>query len=215
MHISSVRIDLCKNTFRLVALGERNKILVRKKFPRAQLLAYTANLPASRLEACTGAHFGGASYEDKVTKCGSSLPSSSNLTASQTRTTLSMPKPSLDSSKVVYCHRWGSSRSGAHPCLLARVGITNPIPRGGRSKKLRPSAVNFLGSRPSQSARRAGHPLCWWCQRKAWVPAIWESFENQRLKPTFFGDSVPFDFAQGRLLKTCPDTNRPGKTKAD
>jgi hypothetical protein len=28
--------------FRLVALGEHNKILIRKKFSRAQLLAYTA-----------------------------------------------------------------------------------------------------------------------------------------------------------------------------
>jgi len=59
MHITSVGIDLGKNSFHLVALGERNKVLVRKKFSRAQLLAYTANLPASLigLEACAGAHF--------------------------------------------------------------------------------------------------------------------------------------------------------------
>ena len=38
---------------------ERSKVLVRKKFSRAQLLAYTANLPSSRigLETCSGAHF--------------------------------------------------------------------------------------------------------------------------------------------------------------
>jgi transposase len=61
MHIASVGIDLGKNTFHLVALGERNKILVRKKFSRAQLLSYTANLPCSLigLEACAGAHFMG------------------------------------------------------------------------------------------------------------------------------------------------------------
>ena len=47
MHIASVGIDLGKNTFHLVALGERSKILLRKKFSRAQLLAYTANLPSS------------------------------------------------------------------------------------------------------------------------------------------------------------------------
>src|SRR5215467_14596989 len=59
MNITSVGIDLGKNTFHLVALGERNKVLVRKKFSRAQLLAYTANLPSSLigLEACAGAHF--------------------------------------------------------------------------------------------------------------------------------------------------------------
>jgi len=44
MHIASIGIDLGKNTFHLVALGERNKILLRKKLSRVQLLAYTAIL---------------------------------------------------------------------------------------------------------------------------------------------------------------------------
>jgi len=50
MNIASVGIDLGKTTFHLVALGERNKVLIRKKFSRAQLLAHTANLccPAAR-----------------------------------------------------------------------------------------------------------------------------------------------------------------------
>jgi transposase len=62
MHITSIGIDSGKTTFHLVALGERNKVLIRKKFSRAQLLAYTANLPASLigLEACAGAHFLGS-----------------------------------------------------------------------------------------------------------------------------------------------------------
>ena len=44
MHIASIGIDLGKTTFHLVALGERNKVLVRKKFSRAQLLAYNREL---------------------------------------------------------------------------------------------------------------------------------------------------------------------------
>src|SRR5579864_6918002 len=62
MHIASIGIDLGKNTFHLVALGERSKVLVRKKFSRTQLLAHTANLPSSLigLEACSGAHFLGS-----------------------------------------------------------------------------------------------------------------------------------------------------------
>jgi transposase len=61
MNIASIGIDLGKTTFHLVALGEHNKVLLRKKFSRPQLLAYTANLPASLigLEACAGAHFMG------------------------------------------------------------------------------------------------------------------------------------------------------------
>ena len=59
MHIASIDIDLGKTTFHLVALGERSKVLFRKKFSRSQLLAYTAMLPHSLigLEACSGAHF--------------------------------------------------------------------------------------------------------------------------------------------------------------
>src|SRR5438045_1336010 len=67
MHIASIGIDLGKTNFHLVALGERNKVLVRKKFSRAQLLVYTANLPASLigLEACAGAHFMGAALREQ------------------------------------------------------------------------------------------------------------------------------------------------------
>jgi len=67
MHITSIGIDLGKNTFHLVALGERSKVLVRKKCSRTQLLAYTANLPSSLigLEASTGAHFMGAALREQ------------------------------------------------------------------------------------------------------------------------------------------------------
>jgi transposase len=67
MHIASIGIDLGKNTFHLVGLGERNKILLRKKLSRAQLLAYTANVPTSLvgLEACSGAHFLGARLREQ------------------------------------------------------------------------------------------------------------------------------------------------------
>ena len=37
MHIASIGIDLGKTTFHLVALGEHNKVLLRKKFSRPQL----------------------------------------------------------------------------------------------------------------------------------------------------------------------------------
>jgi transposase len=54
MQIHSVGIDLGKTTFHLVALGAAGKVLVRKKFTRKQLLAYTANVQTSLigLEAC-------------------------------------------------------------------------------------------------------------------------------------------------------------------
>ena len=66
MHLASIGIDLGKTTFHLVALGERNKILLRRKFSRSQLLAYTANLPAS-LIGLWEPH-----CENKGTRCDSS-----------------------------------------------------------------------------------------------------------------------------------------------
>ena len=59
MQIHSVGIDLGKTTFHLVALGVAGQVLVRKKFNRKQLLAFTANMSASLIgmETCTGAHF--------------------------------------------------------------------------------------------------------------------------------------------------------------
>lgn len=67
MNIASVGIDIGKTTFHLVALGERNKVLIRKKFSRSQLLAYTAKLASALigLEACAGAHFIGAALREQ------------------------------------------------------------------------------------------------------------------------------------------------------
>jgi transposase len=62
MQIASIGIDLGKTTFHLVALDDHGKVVIKRKFSRKQLLAYTANLPCALLgiEACSGAHFLGA-----------------------------------------------------------------------------------------------------------------------------------------------------------
>jgi len=67
MQIASIGIDLGKTTFHLVALDEHGNIVIRKKFSRQQLLAYTANLPTSLvgIEACSGAHFIGAALREQ------------------------------------------------------------------------------------------------------------------------------------------------------
>jgi transposase len=67
MHIASIGIDLGKTTFHLVALDKHGQVVIRKKFSRPQLLAYTANLKASLIgmEACSGAHFLGAALRQQ------------------------------------------------------------------------------------------------------------------------------------------------------
>jgi transposase len=67
MQITSIGIDLGKTTFHLVALDQRGKVVIKKKFSRKQLLTYTANLPNSLIgmEACAGAHFLGAALRDQ------------------------------------------------------------------------------------------------------------------------------------------------------
>ena len=65
MQIASVGIDLGKNTFHLLALDERG--IIKQKFSRKQLLAYTANLTSALIgiEACSGAHFIGAALREQ------------------------------------------------------------------------------------------------------------------------------------------------------
>ena len=72
MNIASIGIDIGKTTFHLVAFGEHGRILLRRKFSRSQLLAYTANLPASligwrhaRERTSWAPH-----YANKGTRCG-------------------------------------------------------------------------------------------------------------------------------------------------
>ena len=67
MHIASIGIELGKTSFHLVALGERSKVLIRKKFSRTQLLSYTAKLPTSLigLEAGAGSHFLGGRLREQ------------------------------------------------------------------------------------------------------------------------------------------------------
>ena len=50
---------LGKTTFHLVALGDKSKVLLKKKFTQKQLIDFTANLQTSLIgmEACSGAHF--------------------------------------------------------------------------------------------------------------------------------------------------------------
>jgi transposase len=59
MQIASIGIDLGKTTFHLVALDPHGSIVIRRKFSRKALLAYTAKLTSSLIgmETCGGAHY--------------------------------------------------------------------------------------------------------------------------------------------------------------
>jgi transposase len=56
--IATIGIDLGKNTFHLIGMDARGKIVLRRKIARGQLQSCLANVPACLvgLEACTGAH---------------------------------------------------------------------------------------------------------------------------------------------------------------
>jgi transposase len=58
MKITSIGIDIGKTTFHLVGLDIHGSIVIRRKFSRKALLAYTVNLPSALIgiEACGGAH---------------------------------------------------------------------------------------------------------------------------------------------------------------
>jgi transposase len=56
--IATIGIDLGKNTFHLIGMDARGKIVLRRKIARGQLQSCLANVPTCLIgmEACTGAH---------------------------------------------------------------------------------------------------------------------------------------------------------------
>jgi len=72
MHIASIGIDLGKTSFHLVALGERNKVLLRKKFsPRnCWPTPRTCRPRSSGLRRVPEHTFWEPHCENKVTRCG-------------------------------------------------------------------------------------------------------------------------------------------------
>ncbi len=67
MELHRIGIDLGKTVFHLVGLNQRGEAVVRKKFSRAQLLRFTANLKVELIgmEACGGAHFLGRALREQ------------------------------------------------------------------------------------------------------------------------------------------------------
>lgn len=68
MHITTVGIDLAKNTFHLVGLDARGQEVMKKRLSRPQVLKHFVNLPRCRvgMEACAGAHY----FARELTKLG-------------------------------------------------------------------------------------------------------------------------------------------------
>src|SRR6201982_425941 len=67
MELHTIGIDLGKTVFHLVGLNLRGEVVVRKKFSRAQLLRFTANIHVELIgmEACGGAHFLGRALREQ------------------------------------------------------------------------------------------------------------------------------------------------------
>ena len=58
MNVTTIGIDLAKNTFSLHGVDSRGKILFRKTLARAKLMPFLAQQPPCLIgmEACSGAH---------------------------------------------------------------------------------------------------------------------------------------------------------------
>lgn len=59
--ITTIGLDIAKNTFHVMACDNRGKMVQKKKLIRLKVLSYFANLPASLvgIEACSSAHYWG------------------------------------------------------------------------------------------------------------------------------------------------------------
>ena len=67
MELFTMGIDLGKTTFHLVGMSQRGEVVLRKRFSRAQLLQFTANLKVELIgmEACGGSHFLGRALREQ------------------------------------------------------------------------------------------------------------------------------------------------------
>jgi transposase len=67
MDLFTLGIDLGKTIFHLVGMNQRGEVVVRKRFSRAQLLHFTANLKVELIgmEACGGSHFLGRALREQ------------------------------------------------------------------------------------------------------------------------------------------------------
>ena len=65
MDITTIGIDLAKNSFSLVGMNQRGKVLVRKTLSRKKLLPFIAQCPPCLvgMEACSGAHHWGREFK--------------------------------------------------------------------------------------------------------------------------------------------------------
>lgn len=64
MNITTLGIDLAKNSFSIVGMNEHGKVVLRKTLTRAKLLAFIAQCPPCLIgmEACSGAHYWGREF---------------------------------------------------------------------------------------------------------------------------------------------------------
>ncbi len=71
MNITTMGIDLAKNTFQLHGVDEHGRVVLRKKLTRSKLLGFLANLPPCLIgmEACGGSHWWARQIEQLVIKC--------------------------------------------------------------------------------------------------------------------------------------------------
>ena len=105
--VTTIGIDLGKNTFHLIGMDARGKIVLRRKVSRGQLQSCLANLPVCLIgmEACAGAHHVGRQL--------AALGHDVRLLPAQyvkpflkvTRTTTAMPRPLPRRSSARPCGR--------------------------------------------------------------------------------------------------------------
>jgi len=66
MNITTLGIDLAKNTFSIVGMNQHGKVVCRKTLSRNKLLPFISQCPPCLIgmEACSGAHFWARSFEE-------------------------------------------------------------------------------------------------------------------------------------------------------
>ena len=142
--VSTIGIDLGKNSFHLVGLDQRGAIVWQLKCSRAQLERRLANIPRCLIgmEACSGAHYiarqlAALGHDVRLMPAQYVKPSSK-----VTRTTTAMPRRLRKPCSGQPCTSWRSRRRSRWTCWLcirarSTNGVTLTIHQTGGAPPLR------------------------------------------------------------------------------
>ena len=179
MELFTLGIDLGKTTFHLVGMNQGGEVVLRKRYSRAQLLQFTANLKVKLIgmEACGGSHFLGRALREQghevrlipaqYVKPYVKTNKSDYIDAEAIAEAVGKPSMRLCRSRAMI--NWKSLHWVHERWVMRRTAVVNPIRGFCSSMALHcaKAGATWMKHCPasSQGARPSCRGRCWYCSQ--------------------------------------------------